>query len=100
MEDLNEVRHKLMDIMALTEERFRKTIKNRNESGASGAIQKGDQDHYVFDGGHLPRLSQEAEKQNHVTFRINKGEKSRYVDFEGPFLNDRGKHVELRSLWE
>ena len=52
MEDLNEVRHKLLDIMALTEERFRKTIKNRNESGALGAIKKGDQDHYIFDGGH------------------------------------------------
>ena len=99
-EDLAEMRHKLLQIMASTEERFRHNIKERNNSEASGVIKKGDQDHYVFDGGHLPRLSDSADNQNYITFRANKGEKNRYVDFKGPFLNDRGKHVELRSLWE
>jgi len=100
MEDLNEARYKFLEIMAFTEERFRKVIENRKDSGSSGAIKKGDQDHYVFDGGHLPRLSDSADNQNYITFRANKVEKNRYVDFKGPFLNDRGKHVELRSLWE
>jgi len=88
--------------MASIEVRFRHTIKERNNSGASGAIKKGDQDHYISDGGHLPRLSHNADNQNYITFTANKGKKTknRYVDFEGPFLNDRGKHVELRSLWE
>ena len=49
-EDLADMRHKLLQIMASTEERFRHNIKERNNSEASGVIKKGDQDHYVFDG--------------------------------------------------
>ena len=92
------MRNDLLKIMLDTEARFRITLKKRSEKGASGVIKNTDQDHYVFDGGHhLPVLTKEASEKNRITFTSSKGQKSGYVNFYGPFKNDWGKHVELRS---
>ena len=61
-DNLEEIRNKLLNIMATTESRYRATIRTRKDNGALGVIKKGDQDHYIFDGGHLPRLTDEVNR--------------------------------------